>query len=419
MMKKLLFTVICFTLWVPMVSAKDIYIAQNASGAASGSDCADALAWSAFGSSANWVAGNTLHICGTYNVPVNGTGITVLGNGASGNPITIFFEPGAVITSAAMSLGININNHSYITVNGGPLISGALNGTIQNTANGYGLANQVSSPECVYNSGSNVTVEYINCHNLYVTTPADNSGNDQALGIAVGNNGIITHCSFDHGDLGLAGANASNVEISYNTVNYTNHEITVGTSGGTASNIKIHDNDLLGGGYVYDGNGGAYHRDGIIVICEGSTNPCVTGLWIYNNRFTGAMTKATNAGTTSLFFMDDYSTNQIQSLVFNNVVVPDSGDTGVNNAYINNGYQGQIYNNTIAPQTGFGGSCQGPQVNNPQSIVENNIMVQCGYGNNSSWRWGRRLDYKPQPLLSDQFMGRRERTGCNVGPVAD
>ena len=301
MMKKLLFTVICFTLWVPMVSARDIYIAQNASGAASGSDCADALAWSAFGSSANWVAGNTLHICGTYNVPVNGTGITVLGNGASGNPITIFFEPGAVITSAAMSLGININNHSYITVNGGPLISGALNGTIQNTANGYGLANQVSSPECVYNSGSNVTVEYINCHNLYVTTPADNSGNDQALGIAVGNNGIITHCSFDHGDLGLAGANASNVEISYNTVNYTNHEITVGTSGGTASNIKIHDNDLLGGGYVYDGNGGAYHRDGIIVICEGSTNPCVTGLWIYNNRFTGAMTKATNAGTTSLF----------------------------------------------------------------------------------------------------------------------
>ena len=41
-----------------------------------------------------------------------------------------------------MSLGININNHSYITVNGGPLISGALNGTIQNTANGYGLANR-------------------------------------------------------------------------------------------------------------------------------------------------------------------------------------------------------------------------------------------------------------------------------------
>jgi hypothetical protein len=373
-MKKLLFTIMCFALWVPIVSAKDIYIAQNAAGAASGADCADALAWSAFGSSSNWAPGNTLHICGTYNVPVNGVGITVLGDGSSGNPITIFFEPGAVITSPAMSQGININNHNFITVNGGPLVSGALNGTIQNTANGTGLAHQVSSPECVYNSGSNVTVEYINCHNLYVTLISDTSANDQALGIAVGNNGVITHCSFDHGDLALAGANASNVEISYNTISDTNHGITVGTSEGLVTNIKVHDNDIGGGGYVYDGAPGAYHRDALIVICEGNTNPCVTGLLIYNNYFHGVWSKESTSGMTADTFLDDYPTNAISAYVFNNISAHSAGDTGTNNAMFESGHgAGGAFNNTVSPASSAnGGACI--QIWNAPSVAgQNNI----------------------------------------------
>ena len=43
---------------------------------------------------------------------------------------------------------------------------------------------------------------------------------------------------------------------------------------------------LLGGGYVYEERPGAYHRDAIIVICEG-IQIIVTGLWIYNNCFHG------------------------------------------------------------------------------------------------------------------------------------
>src|ERR1700721_1147452 len=148
-MRKILFLIVCMSLWAATASANDIYIAQNATGSATGADCANAVAWSAIGSSANWVEGNTLHRCGTYNVPVNGTGITALGNGSSGNPITIFFEPGANLTSPAMSIGINVNGKSFITIDAGPLNSGNLNGTIQNTANGYGLANQVGAPKCV------------------------------------------------------------------------------------------------------------------------------------------------------------------------------------------------------------------------------------------------------------------------------
>jgi hypothetical protein len=359
-MRKSLLAVICISLWAPVLAAKDIFIAQNTSGSAAGSDCANALAWSAFGSASNWVPGNTLHICGTYNVPVNGTGITVLASGSSGNPITIFFEPGANITSPALAYGINGNAQNNIVINGGPLINGNLNGTIQNTANGYGLANHLSSPYCFFNAGSNVTVEYINCHNLYVTTTADSSGNDQGLGIAVGPNGVITHCSVDHVDLGVAAANASNVEISFNTVSFNNHSITVGTSSGTVSNIKIHDNDLAGGGSVYDGAPGAYHRDAVIVICEGNTNPCVTGLLVYNNYFHGVWSTQSTSGMTADTFLDDYSTNQIEAYVFNNVSAHSSGDTGTNNEFFAAGHAGFVYNNTVSPAASAnGGACLG------------------------------------------------------------
>lgn len=376
-MRKILFLIVCMSLWAATASANDIYIAQNATGSATGADCADALAWSAFGSSSNWVEGNTLHICGTYNVPVNGTGITALGNGSSGNPITIFFEPGANLTSPAMSIGINVNGKSFITIDGGPLNSGNLNGTIQNTANGYGLANQVGAPKCVADSGSNVTVQYINCHNLYVTQKADTSGKDQSLGISVGANGVITHCSFDHGDLGLAGANASNVEISYNTVAYANHGITVGTSQGLVSNIKIHDNDLAGGGYVYDGAPGAYHRDPIIIICE--TNPkiasCVTGLLIYNNYFHGVWSmELPQSGTTADTFLDDYPNSAISAYVFNNISAHDATDTGTNNAMFESGHgTGGAFNNTVSPASSAnGGACM--QIWNAPTVFGQNAI---------------------------------------------
>lgn len=379
-MRKILFLVVCMTMWTGAATAKDIYIAQNASGSVTGSDCADAVAWSAFSSSDNWVAGNTLHICGTYNVPVNGTAIAVQASGSAGNPITILFEPGASISSPAMSMGINVNYQNYITINGGPLVSGAINGTIQNTANGSGLANTLGTSQCIGNPGTNTTVEFVSCHNLYITQVTDTSGNDQVLGISVGSNGTITHCSFDHGDLGLAGTNASNVTISFNTTASTNHGITVGTSGGLVSNISIHDNDIGGGGNVYDGDPGAYHRDPIIVICETSPaniNPCVSGLLIYNNYIHGVWSmEAPLSGTTADTFLDDYPTSQINAYVFNNVAANSDTDTGVNNSFVEGGHAGFIFNNTIAPASSAkGGGCIQFQndANIAATIAENNV----------------------------------------------
>lgn len=352
-----------FMFWVS-AAGTDIFIAQGSSGGNTGADCADARGVGSL-TSGDWVPGNTIHICPAGLTPaVNGTGLRVLGDGTSGSHITIFFEPGGNITSPAMALGIDWNAHSFIDVTGGPEIGGALNGIIQNTANGSALANQVGAAKCIGSGsiGTNDTITLVNCHNMFVTVVTDSSGQDNVLGLAVGSNGSITHCSFDHGDLGLAAGNASNVVISFNHTTFTNHGITVGTSSQTpVNNISIHDNDIDGGGNIYDGAPGAYHRDPIIIICETGTpkvDPCVTGLLIYNNFFHGVWSTESTSGTTADTFLDDYFNSEIEAFVFNNVSSHAATDTGTNNAFFENGHAGMMFNNTVAPAvSGMGGNC--------------------------------------------------------------
>jgi hypothetical protein len=83
-------------------AATNIYIAQNAAGAASGADCNDAYAYTFFNSSANWTTGTpssaqigpgtTVHLCGTFTGTAGSTMLTVQGSGASGSPVTILFD---------------------------------------------------------------------------------------------------------------------------------------------------------------------------------------------------------------------------------------------------------------------------------------------------------------------------------------
>jgi hypothetical protein len=63
-------------------SAKDIYLAQSAAGAATGADCADAQAASFFNSSGNWGSGaaqigpgTTVHLCGTIAASLTAKGM--------------------------------------------------------------------------------------------------------------------------------------------------------------------------------------------------------------------------------------------------------------------------------------------------------------------------------------------------------
>ena len=103
----------------------NIYIAQNATGTASGLDCNDAYGVGFFNTSSNWAStstvgkispGATIHLCGTFTGTAGSTMLTTQGNGVSGSSITILFEPGANLTNPAY-WGDNINGAIQITNN--------------------------------------------------------------------------------------------------------------------------------------------------------------------------------------------------------------------------------------------------------------------------------------------------------------
>ena len=104
--------------------------------------------------------------------------LTAQGNGTSGAPITILFEPGANFTAPAISNGgaIVLANQSFIIVDGGSTVPCGFvngsnvtcnNGKIQSTANGTGLANQVASIGVEADSANNIEIRNLEIGPLY------------------------------------------------------------------------------------------------------------------------------------------------------------------------------------------------------------------------------------------------------------
>src|SRR4051812_47461836 len=98
--------------------AEDFYIQTGASG--TGVSCGSPLDFSFFNSAGNWGAGtgkispgDTVHVCGTSTVPDGATALRFQGGGTSGSPITLLFEPNAVIQAGYLSSdgGIICQNH--------------------------------------------------------------------------------------------------------------------------------------------------------------------------------------------------------------------------------------------------------------------------------------------------------------------
>ena len=198
--RKLLLAVMFVILAASFSAASDIYIAQNATGGNTGADCADAHAASWFNSSSNWGSsagkigpGTTVHLCGTFTAPAGSSGyLTFQASGTSGNPITLLFESGAVLTATYWSGPvISVGANNYVTINGGT------NGIIQATANGTNMANHQDNGAGVdcgsVNICSDILVENLTIANLYVHACSESSsytactdgGGGNTLGIRV------------------------------------------------------------------------------------------------------------------------------------------------------------------------------------------------------------------------------------------
>src|SRR5690348_11566122 len=99
---------VVFVLAAMPAVAKDIYIAERAMRSDTGVDCATAHSAAWFNDPNNWISGtdsispgDIVHLCGTFRGALNSTMLTIQGSGSADNPITILFEPGAVLSAPA------------------------------------------------------------------------------------------------------------------------------------------------------------------------------------------------------------------------------------------------------------------------------------------------------------------------------
>lgn len=292
--------------------ANDIYFAQSALGSANGTDCADAYglhdASHGVNVSGNWVPGNTLHICGTITLGANTNAVTAQAGGASGSPITIKFEPGAVLSSpywpgdplgCVSNCGaIDTNSFSYITIDGGT------NGLITATANGSSLANRAKTMAILLR-GEFLMVKNMTVTNIYLNSSAEpNSqpGNNTADIRVYGYSNVeICNNTLNNAHVGIWSSAASPSFIAAPTSLCTAAQANPGTN---IYNNTLQDHgwqmNLGGGGYMNIFNNDlsnwsnwfyptdqtfAYHLDGIIVY--GGNAGSITRPFIYNNYIHG------------------------------------------------------------------------------------------------------------------------------------
>lgn len=328
----LLFAVIFVALASAFSAASDIYFAQNAAGSNNGTSCANAYAYNdakhGLGVSGTWAAGANLHICGTWSFSSGtSTPITVQASGSAGNPITLKFEPGAVITAPYWSVHvIEIGQNSYITVDGGT------NGTIQASANGSALANQQDYGECVANSNfsgaiSNVIVQNLICSNLYVDSSLADNGGQDTYGIDVFN---CSNCTFQNNTIHdvkwairtgwMNGFSFSNVIVTGNNIYNIDHgwfgSDNEPTGNATVSGVYVYGN-TLGSMANWDNTLDLNHHDWFHLNATSATSS-ITNFYLYNNYGSGDVGAFGGGG---FFSYPDHPGTESGLYIFNNVFV--------------------------------------------------------------------------------------------------
>jgi len=406
-------------------AAANIYFAQTAQGANNGADCADAYAYNdgnnGINKSVNWVPGNTLHICGTISVGQGVNVITAQASGSSGNPITIKFEPGAIINSPYFgnggNSGINLSGQSFITIDGGNTGNATgpggdvppvywTGGLIQNYANGSsgqnncpGIANTWAGACTNYYGGSNtstiiqangsnnITIENLGPCVVAVVTGGNfqNGAPGEACIQFSGSNVTITNNQFVWDGIGIDNTNYGNVT---NTVISNNYFTEQGWALGCAGANVTNTNYQFYGNWLHNFDGwtqtGA-HVNGI--HCYDGSGGGIASFYLYNNAFDG--NQGTSGWTTWVYLEsngpgDNWDNNTGTLYAFNNVLVDSVGlgngmiqtGGGVNHMIAYNSFWGCQGNGCAAAGSGAVDKCL--QIGGTGTNVIGNAFIHCG-----------------------------------------
>lgn len=347
------------------VFGEDIYVGPANAGAADATSCANARISTWFNSAGNWgagagkiSAGDTVHVCGTITGTAGQYALIAQGSGSAGLPVTILFETGAALTNSAywgdhLGGAIDISNLSYVTVDGGT------NGTIQNLANGTGLANNHSSAGVTVNGSNNIVVQNLTISNICQHTAVTDyagcttSGNtDSGIAVRASTSVTITNNTINDANTGIMFTSGTAVAstISNNTISRCNWGIAAYTTGGVLSGITISGNDISdAANWDTDLADSTFHHNGIYLYSTSPTSG-IDGAVIANNYIHGTMSEcAPNSCTTGWIFVADAGGSDLveNTQIFNNVLT-NAGAVGPGNCYITQqGSATVVVNNTI------------------------------------------------------------------------
>ena len=305
-------------LGVASANAKVFYISGSSNRTSGGTSCSDALSVAWFNNSASWgsashqiSAGTTVFLCGVFNGRAGEELLTVRASGSSGNPITIKFMAGAVLSAPYWSGNgaIHMDGLSYIVVDGGT------NGIIQNTANGTGRAYRQNSV-AVHAAGCNFcTVQNLTIQNLYVRTSATDYAPTHSINCVYwhfANNFTVNHITCHDASWAIPG-DGNNFTLENSNIYHVDHGVASGPVGKNGG-YSIHNNHFHDFAN-WDSPANAYHHDGVHLW--GQNGGTVTSGAIYNNTFDGDF----GVNITAHVFLQD----SIQHVaVYNNICVAPS-----------------------------------------------------------------------------------------------
>lgn len=364
-------------------SAADYYIAQSSSGNNDASSCSNAKAYNWNWTSPNVIAGDTIHLCGTF------TSTLTIPQSFSAPGVTVKFESGAKFSKAAWGAGsgaaIYVNGKSNITIDGNSV------GIIENTDNGTSLGTHQESYGINVNNASNITVKNLTVRTIYKRTPDSDDSNQFGRGIVVTNCNNVLIESVDVSDAYFAmfSYSSTGTKTGLTVQGSSFHKASTGIvvanlNGSTYTNVIL-DGNTIYDLYVWDGCWSSCtvwsHNDGIHTWGTSGAGGELQ-ITIRNNIIGGDF----GSHTTAWIYLSDYTTNVE---IYNNILYATSESPA--NGYITLHSYGvggaKIYNNTIASHNTLG---NGIYITGSASTwtadVKNNIFsdVYVGINNNSN-----------------------------------
>jgi hypothetical protein len=382
----------------PPASATTRYIAQSEGIFSGGTACKGqtAITPDTFNGIRN-VPGDVNYICGTITAEAGAQLLKPKGNGAAGKPVTIKFDTGATLQAPYFAPSPNggcggaicLYGLSYYTVDG------QNTGTIQDTANGTGLAYNQKTEAIEGYKCNHCTVENLTIANMYVHTSSSDTTADASAQRCIsvsGSDWLIQHnvmhdsgwCLYENYNNG-----DGNVVIVGNTIYNTDHGWMLASqvSGGSSGPFIFHNNTVYG--YAnWDTGNDTYHHDGIHCFTSETDGSAahITLLAIYDNYFKGPIGKNATAhvfieggaGSGSTPCADETS----GIAIYNNVAVGDQADPdglfGLFSGNYTAEHGGGVYNNTLISTAGSEvGVCFSANSDTSGMTFENNAVSGC------------------------------------------